>query len=176
MNQTFDIALSFIIGGMVLFSIVALSLHFSSKSQEIKLAEMTQRSVLGTGSVIDYDFRKLGYGDNVDSSIVSIGNKAIVFKSDLDNNGTINRISYSQVRENGLNYLRRSIDNNQAKTWKVPIADFSVFGISANGDTTQVIAGIKSILVEVRLSPKSIGGDSLSVGVFWKRQFFPKNL
>ncbi|HRI47718.1 MAG TPA: hypothetical protein PK559_11485, partial [Ignavibacteriaceae bacterium] len=160
MNQTFDITLSFIIGGMVIFSLIGLTLHFNGKSQEVKLAEITQRSILETGEIIDHDFRKLGFGRDVDSSLVSIRNKSITFKSDLENNRTVNRVSYSEVTENGKVYLQRRIDNLQSKTWKTPIAAFSIFGISANGDTTNTIANVKSIVFELRLSEKSLKGDT----------------
>ncbi|MBX2975251.1 MAG: hypothetical protein KF721_03890 [Ignavibacteriaceae bacterium] len=174
MNQTFDITLSFIIGGMVIFSLIGLTLHFNGKSQEVKLAEITQRSILDTGEIIDHGFRKLGFGRDVNSSLVSISNKSITFKSDLENNATVNRVSYSEVTENGKVYLQRRVDNLQSKTWKTPIAAFSIFGISANGDTTNTITNVKSIVFELRLSEKSLKGDTLSVGVYWKRQFLQK--
>ncbi len=176
MNQSLDLTFSFIVGGIVLFSLIGLTLHFTGISQETKLSEITQRSATETGSIIEYDFRKLGYGANVDTAIVTLTNKSIVFKADLNNNGTVNTVSYSEVTQNSLKYLERKIDNQQNKTWQVPVAEFSIFGISATGDSTETIADVKSILFEMRLSDQGMKGDTLAVGVYWKRQFFPKNL
>lgn len=176
MNQTLDITFSFIVGGIVLFSLIGLTLHFTGKSQETKLSEITQRSALETGAIIDHDFRKLGYGTSIDTAIVKLDNKTITFKADLNNDGTANTVTYSEIKQSGVTYLERKIDNLQSKTWIVPVSEFSIFGITAAGDTTDVIANVRSILFEMRLSEKGMQGDTLAVGVYWKRQFFPKNL
>lgn len=176
MNQSLDLTFSFIIGGIVLFSLIGLTLHFTGKSQETKLTEITHRSALETGAIIEHDFRKLGYGANIDTAIVSLSNKSITFKADLNNDGNANTISYTEIKEKGNTFLERKIDNQQNKTWTVPVSEFSIFGITSAGDTTQVIENIRSIIFEMRLSEKGMKGDTLDVGVFWRRQFFPKNL
>ena len=49
MNQVFDLLGSYLIGGIVLAALVALILHFTSKSQETTLSQITQYTVVETG-------------------------------------------------------------------------------------------------------------------------------
>jgi len=61
MNHLLDIAGSYIVGGIILLAVVGLTLHFSSLSQDVKMAEITHRSLTDLGEIIEHDFNRLGY-------------------------------------------------------------------------------------------------------------------
>jgi len=176
MNQILDILSSFLIGGIILLAIIGLNMQFTSKFHEMKLAEITLSSSSNIGQIIENDFKKIGYGNQVDTSIVSINRNSITFKADLDNNGTIENVRYSLVTNNNEKFIKRIINFNENNSWTQPINSFEIFGLTKNYDTTYNINNISSILVNLEHSRKDLYGDKLSVGVQWQIVFYPKNL
>jgi len=176
MNQILDLLSSFLIGGIILLALLGLNMQFTSKYQELKLAEITQSTSTNIGQVIENDFNKIGYGNQVDTNIVSISNNSITFKGDLDNNGTIEKVYYGFISNSNGKFLKRTINSNENKSWLQPINSFEIFGLSSSLDTTYNINNISSILVEVEYARTDYYLDTLSIGVQWRRMFFPKNL
>ncbi|MCS7053996.1 MAG: hypothetical protein NZM09_09735 [Ignavibacterium sp.] len=176
MNQLLDILSSFLIGGILLLALVGLNMQFTSKYQEIKLAEITQSTSTNIGQVIENDFNKIGYGNNVDTSIVSISKNAITFKADIDNNGQIEVVNYSVIRNNNGTFLKRTLNRNESRSWTQPINTFEIYGISNSLDTTYVINNISSILLNVIYAKTDYYQDTTSIGIQWRRVFYPKNL
>jgi hypothetical protein len=176
MNQILDLLSSFLIGGIILLALLGLNMQFTSKYQELKLAEITQSTSTNIGQVIENDFNKIGYGNQVDTNIVSISNNSITFKGDLDNNGTIEKVYYGFISNSNGKFLKRTINSNENKSWLQPINSFEIFGLSSSLDTTYNTNNISSILVEVEYARTDYYLDTLSIGVQWRRMFFPKNL
>jgi hypothetical protein len=176
MNQTLDLVASFLIGGILLLALLGLNIQFNSKYQEIKLSEIAHTNSSNIGQVIEHDFSKIGYGNLIDSSIVSITNSSIIFKGDLNNNGTIERVDYRLVTNSSGKFLKRTVNFDETKAWMQPIERFELYGISSNYDTTYNPNNIKSILVNVEFSKKDYKLDTLSIGLQWRRKFSPKNL
>ncbi len=176
MNQILDLLSSFFIGGIILLALLGLNMQFTSKYQELKLAEITQSVSTNIGQILEHDFKKIGYGNQVDTSIVSISNNSITFKSDLDNNGTIERVSYSFISDDNGKFLKRIINSDENKSWLQPINSFEIFGLSSNLDTTYNPDNITAVLVNVEYARTDYYLDTLSIGVQWRRLFYPKNL
>ena len=178
MNQLLDIAGSYIIGGMVLLAVVGLTLHFSSVSQETKLAEISQRSLTDVGDIIDHDFNRIGYRIETGGKIKAISSTNISFLSDIDNNGVTDTVTYlKSTNEKTGNLLFRRIGTAQNSTqWSYPISDLLVEGFDSAGTVTYTINNIKSIAVTVMLVGKAGTDFNVQTGQMWKRQFFPKNL
>lgn len=176
MNQILDLLSSFLIGGIILLALLGLNMQFTSKYQELKLAEITQSVSSNIGQILEHDFKKIGYGNQVDTSIVSISNNSITFKGDIDNNGTVEVISYSVISNDEKKFIKRTINYNENKSWIQPIHKFQIFGLSKNMDTTFNINNISSLLVNVEYARTDYYLDTLSIGVQWRRMFYPKNL
>lgn len=176
MNQMLDILSSFLIGGILLLALVGLNMQFNNKYSEIKLAEITQTTSSKIGEIIEHDFNKIGYGNQVDTSIVSISKNSITFKGDLDNNGSIERVNYSFISNNNGKFIRRIINNNVNNSWTQPINSFELFGLTNSLDTTYNTSILTAILVNLEYAKTDFLYDTLSIGVQWRRIFYPKNM
>ncbi len=176
MNQILDLLSSFLIGGIVLLALLGLNMQFTSKNQEIKLAEITQSSSTSIGRIIEHDFNKIGYGDPTDSSIVSISNNSITFRADLNNDGNIEVVNYSLINNANGKFVKRIINSNESKSWLQPIKNFQIFGLNVTSDTTYVSSQVSAVLVNLEYAKNDYLQDTLSIGVQWRRKFFPKNL
>ncbi|NCS88887.1 MAG: hypothetical protein GW789_09125 [Ignavibacteria bacterium] len=175
MNHLLDIAGSYIVGGIILLAVVGLTLHFSSLSQDVKMAEITHRSLTDLGEIIEHDFNRLGYRVENGNKITSINANAISFLSDIDNNGTIDTISYSEITNQNEKFLRRRVANQTSSEWQMQVSDLLIEGFDSNGASTYTISQIKSVAVTVMLENEKAEDANLA-GKIWKRQFFPKNL
>jgi hypothetical protein len=176
MNQILDLLSSFLIGGIILLALLGLNMQFTSKYQELKLAEITQYTSTNIGQIVENDFNKIGYGNQVDTNIVSISKNSITFKSDLDNNGSIEKVNYSFISNQNGKFIKRIINSDENKSWLQPINSFEIFGLTATQDTTYDVNNVTAILVNLEYAKIDYYVDTLSIGVQWRRIFFPKNL
>ncbi len=176
MNSSLDIIGSYLIGGIVALGLVVLMLTFNKKSQETKLSEISQYTTEQIGDILGHDFNKIGYGVG-GSKIVSITDSSISFLADLQNNQTVDSISYSEVKQNNKLYLlRKVIEGNQTKQWNIPVKSFDIAGIDTSGNTTYTISNIKGIEVKLLVTKESYSNSNYSIGAFWQRIFYPPNL
>ncbi len=176
MNQILDLLSSFLIGGIILLALLGLNMQFTSKYQELKLAEITQYTSTNIGQIIEHDFNKIGYAIHSDTNIVSISKNSITFKGDLDNNGSIEKVNYSFISNQNGKFIKRIINSDENKSWLQPINSFEIFGLTKNQDTTYNADEVSAILVNLEYAKTDYYYDTLSIGVQWRRKFSPKNL
>lgn len=174
MNTMLDLVGSYIIGGFLLLAIIGLIFYFSTQSQVSKLSEISQATITETGKVIEYDFNKLGYRVESGNKVVALGNNAITFRADLDNNGVADTIYYSVITNNGSKLLRRTVSNNSVRSWDLPVRDASIVALDSLNATTNVISAVKGVVLTLQL--ETVAADSEAAGSYWKRKFFPRNL
>ncbi len=175
MNQILDIAGSYIVGGIILLAVVGLTLHLSNLSQDVKMVEITHRSLTDLGEIIEHDFNRIGYRVESGDKITSINANAITFLSDIDNDGTIDTIGYSEITNETEKFLRRRVANQTSSEWQMQVSDLLIEGLDSNGASTYTISQIKSVAVTVMLENEK-AEDANFAGKIWKRQYFPKNL
>lgn len=176
MNHLLDIAGSYIVGGIILLAVVGLTLHFSSISQDTKMSEISHRSLTDLGEIIEHDFNRLGYRVESSDKITSVNANAISFLSDLDNDGVIDTIIYSEVSDQAdEKFLKRRVANQSSSEWQMQVSDLIIEGFDSAGASTYSINNIRSIAVTVILENET-ETDADIAGKIWKRQFFPKNL
>jgi hypothetical protein len=176
MNHLLDLIGSYIIGGFLLVALLGLTLHFSTKSQEVKLSEITLRSLNDVGMVIEHDFTKLGYRVESGSKIVSISSNQIVFLSDLNNDGVIDTITYNTYTSNDSLYLTRNASYLAQQQWLIPVKDFEVEGFDDIGAQTGDVNEVQSIKLNIVVEEEGLPDSQANIGSYWTRQFFPKNL
>lgn len=176
MNQILDLLSSFLIGGIILLALLGLNMQFTSKYQELKLAEITQYTSTNIGQIVEHDFNKIGYALQSDTNIISISKNSITFKGDLDNNGSIEKVNYSLITNNNGKFIKRIINSDENKSWIQPINSFEIFGLTQTQDTTYNSDEVSAILVNIEYARTDFYNDTLSIGVQWRRLFFPKNL
>ncbi len=175
MNESLDIIGSYLIGGAIVLALVALTLTYNNRAQETKLSEIAQRTTQDAGKIIEYDFNKLGYRVTTGNKIISITKSSITFLADLDNNATTDTITYSVIKQNDGLYLSREVTaGSQTKSWTMPVQSFNISGIDSTGSSTYNTANVKGISISFVTSKQS--SSLYTIGAFWQRDFFPKNL
>jgi hypothetical protein len=93
MNTLLDILGSVVIAGLLFIMMIRLNLFSSqtsySSDSELKLQQNTKTLV----EILDYDLRKIGYR-NDGNSIMLADSTHLIFKADIDTNGTVDDIEY----------------------------------------------------------------------------------
>lgn len=174
MSTILDLVGSYMIGGLVLVGLIGLIFYFSSASQQAQLNQVAQKSIAEVGSVIEYDFNKLGYRVETGNKISGLSDSTISFRSDLNNDGTVDSVSYKLVTVSGKKFLRRYVSNQAISTWDMSCQNLFIALRDSAGSTTNILSKIRSIEFSLRLEQNN--STNLYAGSFWKRQFFPRNL
>lgn len=174
MNTLLDLLGSYLIGGFVLVGVIGLVLFVSTRSQDTKLEEIAQVSITEVGKVIEYDFNKVGYRVESGSKVVSLNDSTFSFAADLDNNGSVDTVTYSVKKAAVGKTLRRYASNITHKTWDMPVNNANINGLDSLGVKTLTASRVKGIEVSIHLQPLAASGDM--PGSYWKRKFFPRNL
>ena len=168
---------SFIIGGLLLISILALSTYLTGKSQSIVMSEISQYNVTEFGRVIEHDFNKIGYHVVAGPKILSIDSSSISFLADLNNDSTIVSVNYSIIQAGSGIKIVRSTSLDQSNAFRMEAADFIIQGFNSNGNATTDSSQIKSIRVSIELDKSfQMKDETDQIGAFWSRRFYPKNL
>lgn len=179
MNQILDIIGSYAIGGLVLLMILGMVYFFNSRQQDTMFSQMDQNSIMEIGNIIEDDFTKIGYGmvSSDGDKYLSTDSTSIVFRGDLDNNGIIDTVSYSLVKNNSKEYLQRRDYNGKVTEWRYPVQNFRLYYYTKKGQPATDRLNVYSILVKVETANNSTdnGSSQNPVGAAWQREFFPEN-
>lgn len=174
MSTILDIFGSYITGGVVLLGLIGIIFYYSAFSQQSQLRQVSQKTIAEAGSVIEYDFNKLGYRVESGNKISGLTDSTISFRADLDNNGVVDSISYKLITISGKKNIRRYVSNTANGTWDLSCKNLFITTRDSAGSVTSLLNKIKSIELAIRLEQDS--SSNMSAGSFWKRQFFPRNL
>ena len=143
---------------------------------------MVQENLTELVDEIEYDFRKIGYNVPVSlPSVIAFDTSSISFRSDLDNNGSVEIVVYqlSQPNVTGTmnprdRVLTRSV-NGQAVGGSLGIVNFQIIVYDDTGAITTIPAMVKSIEYLLRVeSPFPI--DTTYANSTWTAHIHPKNL
>lgn len=191
-----NLVTSYIVGGLVLISIIAMNLNLMQSSNKLTMRQMTQQYSDGTTALFKHDLVKMGYQStqSTPNPILKATETHLVFEGDLDKNGTLDTVEWffdqqSPVSstENPNDYkLARKIDGVRSDI-NLGITQLRFTYLDASRDTliTPVIDQddrnkIKYINVELRFSSKvrPKAGDSGQdyIHTTWNKTFSPVNL
>lgn len=175
MNESLDMLGASIIGGGILLMLLMVSVNFNSKSQETKLSEISQLSIVSVGKILSNDFNKLGYRAS-GNKILSINDSSISFLGDVNNDGNVDTVIYSTYHQGNELELKRYLGNTKNSFWTFPVKNIEIKGIDSTGSSTFSINSIKGISFSIELSQKTLSNSQANIGSYWKRIFYPKNL
>lgn len=186
------ITISFVIGGLLLLSIVGFNRMVMSNSQEAALSSMTQQSLDTIVELITNDFNKIGFGATA-VPIVTMSPTNFRFWADVydaDGIGTTliqwnwdtSDAASSSSNPNDFKLKRTGpVDSASVGTIEVPVTFFNIQYLSGNNSPTVNPTLVRKIEVEVLMeSPEPYRHTSDGTPVFfrtgWKRVFVPNNL
>jgi len=167
---------SFVIGGIVLLSLMYIYFRFTDINHSQVINEFTESSMTSLADVLDYDFSKVGYRVNSNPKVSSLNDSSIVYLADLDNNGSADSVKYFVQNTNGTKYLVRRTTISQIRESKIVISSFQVRGYDSLNNATLTLSAIKSLEVQVVINNNAFRTDTTAnYGSYYKRKYFIKN-
>ncbi|MFA5670026.1 MAG: hypothetical protein WC967_12325 [Balneolaceae bacterium] len=201
--MNFGITISYIIAGFLILIILSVNNSVNSSNQEltISLVKSTHSKVIN--EVLESDVLKIGYKQNgfiAPSDIfISATNRKISYRSDLDNDGNIDIITWEfkpdmtpeHANNPNVHTLTRTVKDEVTGTTDVTdiqmgVADFKIFYYDEYGSATPMshpVNGRDVRQIEFRielqsdfqLNSRSSGGGDYMV-TKWQKRFSPPNL
>ncbi len=190
------IVTSFIVGGLLLLSILFFNAQVQNHTQETTLATITNQKLENLVDLISHDISRIGY-QYTNTVITTIRHDEIVFWGDIYDNdvldatkvtwswkkpsspvsNTKNPNDYYLVREGPTN------SNTDDGITKFPVSYFNIRYLNAVGAATTNSNNVKEIEIEIIMeSPEPYYQNANTTGppnyyrTVWKRSFFPTNL
>ncbi|WP_445665818.1 hypothetical protein [Fodinibius sp. AD559] len=190
---------SFIIAGILLLSILSMNRNISQSSQELTMRQVTQMHTGTVSQILEKDIPNIGYQQNgtISSPITDADSDFIQFKSDIDNDGSVETIEWkftdTDVNSSNPNdkVLIRRVDGKESK-FKTGITKFEITYL--NKDRSEISPSLLSNLlggaqterdkirfIEINFTVESkekIGrpGNADYTKSTWEKQYTPQNL
>ena len=178
-----ELAGSFIIGGMLLLSILSLNADIMQTATMNNLGTNAQLNVTNIVSILEYDFRKIGYRVSSETfAITAWSDTSIAFLGDIDNDGAVDNISYylgptsetSETENPNDRYLYREV-NGTALDVALGITSWNLTYYDIYGSVTGTLANVRSIRISFTVQT-IIPFDTTYGSARWEGRFTPKNL
>ena len=188
------ITTSFIVGGLLLLSIMHMTFTVQSNSTQTTLQSISKNKVQAISQTISADFQRMGYGvdlgDPVDDVIHSISSDKISFEADLHDDGSPETITweftnteysesqnpndYELIRTGPVSSGSGSVESTYAVT------SFNLTYYEDDGTVTTNKSEVDRIKIElVCESPQKItvsDGDDIFGRSFWQRTIVPPSI
>ncbi len=189
MQVIYDIIGSIIIGGIILLMLLSFNSTVMEGSAVQTFNSIVQSNMTSVTDMIEYDFRKMGYrvGSVFDSGIVYADTVKILMRGDIDNNGTVENVSYflDHSKKSGhvnprSRILHRQINGNPAQAINIGITRFRLAYYDAadlliNENPVKSPSKIRTIRLALNVESTS-PYDTTYAGGTWERTITPKNL
>jgi len=183
-----SISISFIIGGLLLISVLTLNTRVMQNSGETVLNMTAKKTITNISQFMRRDFVRMGYNvRKKDTTIQSFSGEKIVFWADIDNNPstgpalitwefTQKKDSHT-VNPNDYQLIRIGPIDGKIDTTIFPITYDSTYGaqpnfqyFDKNGNATTTASQIRTIAVTLQTqSPAKYGNDQYSTSLLSKR-------
>jgi len=154
-----EMAGSFIIGGILLLSILSLNADIMETATMNNLGTNAQQNVTNIVSILEYDFRKIGYRvPSVTVAITNLSDSTIAFLGDVDNDGNVDSVSIylgpksepSETENPNDRYLYRKV-NGTANDVALGMINWSLIYYDISGNVTVIPANVRSIRISFRV-------------------------
>ena len=182
MAQILDLVGSTIIGGLVLLMILTLNGYMENTAGVQTMNLSTQENLTALVGMIEYDFAKMGYRVSDSLKIRVADSTRIVFKTDIDNNGVVDSISYSldlvlyAATQNPRDrILYRALNNGTSTSINLGVTRFRLWYYDSLGNITTWRSKMRAVRLAIDLESTS-SLDTVYTGACWERTIKPKNL
>lgn len=181
------IVISFIIGGLLIISILTLNARVIQNSGETVLNMSAKQSVENITEIMRRDFQRIGYNMATGTNPIQVfTSNRIIFWADIDNDKSTNAkmITWQfnkpgnpvHATENPNDYeLVRTISGS-TKKFTFPLVEFELSYYDSEGDIATNASEIRTISVALQSqSPQTYRNNEYSSS-FWEKTFSPPNL
>jgi len=186
------LAITFVIGGLFMISILAFNTSVSNQSQEIALSAINQGALDNIVDVLSNDFNKIGFNAGTAVPFTTIQDQNIIFQGDVYDNDNYNSTnirwyfdtSDAVTTTSNPNdyYLKREgpIGASSYGTIEFPVVYFDLNYYTADGTVTTDKSSVKKIEVEIMVET----GEAYTINsnvqeyprLVWKRIYVPNNI
>lgn len=190
---------SFIIAGILLLSILSMNRNISQSSQELTMRQVTQLHTGTVSQILEKDIPNIGYQQNgtITSPITDAESDFIQFKSDIDNNGSVETIEweFTDTDVSGPNpndkVLIRRVNGTESE-FKTGLTNFEITYLDQDRNEintnllSELLGGAQSERDKIRFieisfsveGKEKIGrpGNADYTKTTWEKQFTPQNL
>lgn len=182
MNVLIDIVGSMVIGAMVLLVILNLNISKSNAQYSSDSELQLQQNAKTLANMLEYDLRKIGYHYSGNPFITTDSTK-ISFYADIDNNGSVDEVSYLTSGTNEVSYtsnpddriLCRVVNNDTSKGPSLGLTKLRFNYFNSIGNKTTVQDSIKYIKAEIWVeTPEKV--DNVYPFTYWELTINPRNL
>ncbi|MBO6792464.1 MAG: hypothetical protein JJ895_01045 [Balneolaceae bacterium] len=185
------LAITFVIGGLFMISILNFNAQVINQTQELTLSTINQSNLDNLVDVLANDFNKIGFNTGTAVPFTTISDKNIIFQADVydnDSYGSTNIRWFFDVNDavSSTNpndyYLKRTgpIGTSSYGTIEFPVVYFDLNYYTADGTPTNDLASVKKIEVELMIEtvePYTVTGSTKEYPrLIWKRIFVPNNI
>lgn len=183
MSYMLDIVGSFVIGGLLLLAVVSSYTNVSEYALTSSINLSVQENLREWTQIVQHDFRKIGYHvpDSV-NAVQSCDTSSISFLADIDNNGSVDSISYfvSDIyqipgTENPRDRMLTRSVNGQQITGSLGLTKFQLSFYDSTGSPTWVPSNVKALEVFIQVE-STFPLDTVYVRSNWRGVISPLNL
>ncbi len=184
MSNMMDIIGAVIIGGFVLLGILTMTLWVQESETNTVMDNMVQFTATNVGSVIENDFRKIGFNVPLGSpKITAADSNSITFRGDVDSTGSIDTVRYYLGSTSTListsnpndRPLYRIFNGTTFKGSNFGLTYFNLTYYDSLGNVTTAIANIRSVAIKMNIE-STAANNGRYAGTFWSARFKPMNL
>lgn len=179
----FTLTGTFVIGGMVLLTILSMNIEILETSTVNSLGTMAQKNVTEIASILDYDFKKMGHGvPRTTPSLLSVTDSTISFLADIDQDMVVDTIVYrvgstSETVDTDNpddRYLYRSVNSIEYDV-ALGITSWELEYFNEEMGATVALDSIR--IIQISYTVGTMFGFNERYGrASWTSQFAPKNL
>lgn len=181
MAAILDIIGSFIIGGIVLIMTTKLNFVLSNNSQQASVGLTTQQNCVVLSKIIENDFSKIGYNVRTGNPFQTIDSTKIKFYGDIDNNGTMDSVTYYTGPLGSQPKLLNPRQQLVYRTWNAKtiamnlgVTKLRFFYYDSSGTKTTLPARIRAVKVQMDLESVIPNIDTTYAVVHWEQYINPK--
>lgn len=177
-----------VIAGFVILIILSLNMRMSDSANQLYQDTFNQRNAITSAQILEYDFYKIGY-NVTGNKIIQADSSIIKYLSDVDNNGTVDTVTYYTGSKTALTSTANPNDMELFRKLNQTINSISIvtrfylsyfdsantnlpYATLTNQSSRDKIRTIQ-VLVKTEL-PDSTG--NLYSPVDWRKKIRPKNL
>jgi hypothetical protein len=183
MGAILDLVGSAIIAGLLLLMLMSVNNNVSEFTILNGLSASAQENLVELATEVEYDFRKIGFRvGNPNTAIISCDSTSISFRSDIDNDMTLDTVSYSLGQPAQMTSTLNPNDRKLIRTVNAAqissslgLTLFRLRYYDSSGNSTWTASAVKGLEVALQVeSPFPV--DTTYARAFWRTRIFPKNL
>jgi len=175
-----SLLIGFVIGGMLLLSLMVMNNRISQNSAQVTLSEMTRQSMSAVSDIVGHDLRRLGSGAGANPIAVATRNR-LVFNGAQEDNAVVqvewffDDTLVPAAADNPRERVLLRVADGDTTRMEMGVTSFNFIYFDAAGDTTAVLNDIRRIRVQMMVESKSPIGDEFSQA-YWEADHSPRAL